>query len=55
MRELPVFGKVKWGHFPIKKGMHHLTVMKLTTADFQPKRAAFGVYARVNLTCATAA
>jgi hypothetical protein len=45
----------QWWNFPIKEGIHHLAVMKLATADFQPKRATFGVYCCVNLTCATAA
>ena len=45
----------EWRNFPIKEGIDHLAVMQLTAADFQSKRASFGVYSRVNLTCATAA
>ena len=40
---------------PVKKSMHQFTVMNMPAADSQPDRAAFGVYSRVNLTCATSA
>ncbi|VAW07355.1 hypothetical protein MNBD_ALPHA05-112, partial [hydrothermal vent metagenome] len=39
--------------FPIKKSIHHLAVVNMTTRDFQPQRATFGVYGRMNFTCAT--
>ena len=45
----------QWRYFPIEEGVYHLAIVKLTTADFQSKRAAFGIYGRVNPTCATAA
>lgn len=39
---------------PIQKGVHHLAVMQLAAGYSQSQRSAFGVYSRVNLTCAAA-
>ncbi len=41
--------------FPVEKGVHDLAVMNMTAGDFDPQGAAFGVYGRMNFTCATAA
>ncbi len=40
---------------PIEKGVHNLAVVNMAAGNGEPQRAAFGVYGRMNLTCATAA
>ena len=39
---------------PIPKGMHPLAVVQLAAGYGRSQRPAFGVYSRVNLTCAPA-
>ena len=41
--------------FPVQKDMHQFAVMNLSATDGEPDRAAFRIYSRVNLTCATTA
>ena len=42
-------------HVPIEKGIHHLAVVQLAAADFQPQWPSIFIYSRVNLARATAA
>ncbi len=44
-----------WRSVPLKKGVHDLAVVNMAAGNGEPQRAAFGVYGRMNFTCATTA